>query len=650
LISATDWAANDFDNIGEGDRFERHPAAPGYDGINVYGDEIQAALPIGNFGSNVTVTRTGYNEENLFDYDFTNYKMNGAIHYKITDKIRAIVQGNYGTGNTVYSGDNRLFLSDFQLYQGKAEISSERFRIKGYMTKQETGNSYDGRFLALQLMRTARSDEDWFEVYQTAYEGILISRGITGGSHEVARAAADSNLELLNPAKARLEPGTEEFEQARNNIINTLGFNEGAGIQDNTTLYHIDGSYDFSGLFKLVDLSVGGNYRFFDPESAGILFHDSAGNDITMYEYGGFVQASKSLLPSKLKLTGSLRFDRNENFDTRYTPRVSTLYTYKTDHNFRVSFQTGYRFPTLREQHSYQNLGSAFVVGGLEPLINPLNLAGSAFYEQSIDAFNDAVNLATNPDPEINPVRFNQEQAELENLHILENGLVQEGDIAAIRPEQIRTIEVGYKSLISRNRLLLDLTYYHNFYTDFIGIVRVHRPKTNPGVDLFAAAGQLNNTSEKDVFFIYNNAREQVRSQGFSFNLDYTSNGGFLVGLNGAWAALSSDSEDPIIPGFNTPKIKLNYTIGHNNMTKNMGFKINLRTRSSYQWESNFGDGEVKNYFNMDVQINLRIPSMHSMLKFGMSNLGNSYYANIFGGPRIGSLPYIQLIYDPMFY
>ena len=183
-----------------------------------------------------------------------------------------------------------------------------------------------------------------------------------------------------------------------------------------------------------------------------------------------------------------------------------------------------------------------------------------------------------------------------------------------------------------------------------MGIVRVHKPRTDPGVDLFAAAGQINNTGEKDVYFIYSNAREQVRSQGFSFNLDYSSTGGFVLGLNGAWAALSSDADDPIIPGFNTPKIKLNYTLGHNNITKNIGFKISLRTRSSYLWESNLGDGEVMDYFNMDVQINWRLTGIQSMLKFGMSNLGNSYYANIFGGPRIGALPYIQLTYDPMFY
>ena len=650
MISAQDWTANNFDNIGVGERFEQHPDIPGYDGVNVYGDEVQALLPLGDFGANVTVTRTGYAEEDLFDYDFTNYKLSGAVHYKIKEDLRLVLQGNYGKGNTFYTGDNRLFLRNFQLSQTKAELQGSRLNIRTYYTLQNSGESFDGRFLALQLMRSARSDEDWFRVYQAAFEGLLISRGVNGGDHKIARAAADSNIQLNSPASARLEPGTDVFNAAYQRIVNTRGFEEGAAFKDNTSLYHVDGSYDFSGMWRFADLSVGANYRFFDPESSGVLFPDSTGNDITMFEYGGFIQLRKKLMEEKLQITASTRFDKNENFDPRVTPRFSLLYRYRNDHNFRLSFQNGFRFPNLRETFTFQNLGSAWLVGGLGPLIEPLDLAGTAMFQQAVDEFNRQVAIAINPDPEVNPVRFNQDQAEFLNLPILEAGLVAPGDIQAIRPEQIRTIEFGYKSVLSNKRLFVDLTYYHNTYDDFIGIIRVIKPKTSPQLDLFVAARQVNNSTEREQFFIYNNARETVRSQGISANVDYTSTGGFVLGVNAAWAALSSDPSDPIIPGFNTPSFKANYTLGHNNITKNLGFKINVRTRSSYPWESNFGDGEVDSYFNIDMQLNLRLPAIHSLIKAGMSNLGNEYYDNTFGGPRIGALPYIQITYDPMFY
>ncbi len=96
IIKASDWEASNFDNIGEGERFGRHFGTfpvPGYDGINVYGDEVKAQLPIGFNGTNVTVTRTGYQEPDLFDYNFTNFKIDGALHYKIKPDITAVVQG-----------------------------------------------------------------------------------------------------------------------------------------------------------------------------------------------------------------------------------------------------------------------------------------------------------------------------------------------------------------------------------------------------------------------------------------------------------------------------------------------------------------------------------------------------------------------------
>ncbi|MCZ6693175.1 MAG: TonB-dependent receptor plug domain-containing protein [Bacteroidetes bacterium] len=650
LISAEDWMADNLDNIGEGERFEHHPDIPGYDGVNVYGDEVKANLPLGPLGTNVTVSRTGYAEQNLFDYKFTNIKTNAAVHYKITQNITAVVQGNYGTGNTFYTGDNRIFLGDFQLFQGKAEISSPNFMVRGYTTQQRSGKSFDSRFLALHLMRVAKSDEQWFRDYRLAYNGRLISYGVQGGNHIAARKVADSELSLLEQNFARFEPGTTRFDSLRNIIINTVGFENGAVFEDNSQLYHLEGRYDFSHLISFVGLEAGGNYRLYDPESNGNLYPDTIGNDITMFEYGGFIEATKTVYNNRLKLTSSLRVDKNENFDFRYTPRFSAVYTLNLVHNFRTSVQTGFRNPTLREQFIFQDLGNARAVGGLAEIIEFLDLAGNAYFVQSVDGFNEAVKDLINPEPQSEQIPYQQDQAELQSMDILSEGLLGQNDLRPILPEQVSTFELGYRSLLSDKKLVIDATYYYNSYQNFIGVIRVVKPKTSPATDPFLAARQINNSTESDVFFITSNARETVVSQGFSFSVDFTSTGGFLLGVNGAWANLTSDPQDPIVPGFNTPGFKTNYTLGHNNMAKNLGFKFTLRIRRAFQWESNFGDGEVDNYINLDAQLNLRLPKIHSMIKAGLSNLGNDYYVTTFGGPGIGAIPYIQITYDPVFY
>ena len=81
FLEGTDWIANNYD-----DRFRRNISRDhyGYDGVNIYGDEVatnlrsaaQAAFAAGalpadlsNLIPSVTVSRTGYREIDLTDYE-----------------------------------------------------------------------------------------------------------------------------------------------------------------------------------------------------------------------------------------------------------------------------------------------------------------------------------------------------------------------------------------------------------------------------------------------------------------------------------------------------------------------------------------------------------------------------------------------------
>jgi len=131
-----------------------------------------------------------------------------------------------------------------------------------------------------------------------------------------------------------------------------------------------------------------------------------------------------------------------------------------------------------------------------------------------------------------------------------------------------------------------------------------------------------------------------------SFSLDYTS-GGFLMGLNGTWSNIIKDSDDPIVPGFNTPPFKMNFEWGHREVLENVGFKMIYRYRTKYQWKSPFVDGTIDSYGHFDFQFNVDIPSVASNLKFGISNLGVKKYYNIYGGPSIGSILFATITFDP---
>jgi hypothetical protein len=74
---------------------------------------------------------------------------------------------------------------------------------------------------------------------------------------------------------------------------------------------------------------------------------------------------TKRFLEDRLKFTGSVRYDKSKNFDGNFSPRVSLVYSggETKKHNFRASFQTGFRNPSTQDQYIGFNVGSAILLG-----------------------------------------------------------------------------------------------------------------------------------------------------------------------------------------------------------------------------------------------------------------------------------------------
>ena len=79
--------------------------------------------------------------------------------------------------------------------------------------------------------------------------------------------------------------------------------------------------------------------------SEGTLFIDQIGSPIKINEWGVYAQATKKLFSEKLVLGISGRYDKNENFEGKFTPRFTALIKMAEGHNLRASYQTAYKFP-----------------------------------------------------------------------------------------------------------------------------------------------------------------------------------------------------------------------------------------------------------------------------------------------------------------
>jgi len=652
-LTGTDWEATNYDNIGFGESWETYDDVHGYDGVNVYGDESVSYYPLGvdedgiPNGTLVGVTRSGYREDDLVNYDIETRKAAGSLHFKPTAGSELIVGGRYGYTNTLYTADSRIRLEDFEIFQGSAEFISQSFFLRTYHTKQNSGNSYDVVFMANQLQESAKSNEDWFRDYRIAFENGIPIRGINPNNLRAARNFANSGVTLLANSSAipMLVPGTEEFQQEFNRLRSVYDFEDGAGIKDNSALTHVESGYTFEDIFRSADLTAGGSFRFYNLESAGTIFPDTTGNDITNYRYGAYLRGEGSANDGRLNLNGSIRVDVNENFDPAISPQAGLNYRLGEDQYFRASYQYGFRFPSVREQFMNQNLGSGRILGGLRPNLDPYNLEDNAVTEQSLNRFNEAVVDELNAYTLRPGQSITREQAEQLHLGILDNGIIRAESLAGIKPEKTHAFEVGYSNLFSSD-FYLDLNYFVSFYTDFIGITRAVKSRTSPSVDLFAAAGQLNNSTQSDRFFYYSNARERVSVHGISFDLRQQA-GTFFFGLNGTYTQLVKGADDPLIPGFNTPPFKFNLEWGNRKIAENVGFKMVYRYRSGHSWRSPFLDGELSEYGHFDFQVNSRIPQINSMIKAGFTNMGIRKYSNVFGGPAVGSIIFATFTFNP---
>lgn len=633
-MKGKDWYADDTTNIRPGNISYEYD--PGHDALNKYGDEIIAFMPIGQQGENVIVSRTGYRDKYLVDNGVFSLKLNGALHYRITDKITAIAQGTYGNATTVYTEDNRTSLSQFKIYQGKLEVSSDRFMVRGYATQQKTGNTYDSRYLAIHMNSSWKSDEDWFRDYYNSYSGAFAKYGVQPGDHKAARKFADTG---------RLIPGTEEYDQEKNKIINDPDFTKGAQMINNSALYNIEGRYNFLEDIKIFDLEFGGNYRFYDLESFGTIFPDTAGNDISFYEYGMYGQLSKIFLENSLTVAASIRYDKSENFKGNFSPRLSALYTLNGIHNFRASILTGFRTPSAKEQFIKKDLGQAWILGGLKENIAEYDVQGNSFYKQGVLAFNEAVyNDITDQQ---NPM--GAQQATIKNLDILENNIVKEDVLSSFVPEQVFSFEAGYKTKFI-NKIFFDAVFYNSTYRNFIGLVEVIKPRTSPTVDMFTSANQVNNSTQREQLYIYTNSKDAVSIQGISTGVKYIAPVGAIISGNFTWSNISTAVDDPIIPGFNTPKYKFNISIANRRLDKlennpgfkNLGFNVTWRWQSEVYWQSPFGNGWIDPVSTWDLQLSYRFHKPESILKFGITNFFNVSHTTSFGGAQIGSFYYLS--------
>lgn len=649
-MRARDWEATNYAPATESKTGPDNPG--GYDAVNRYGDEylggkndwISDTSEFKLYPGLGIVYRDGYREVDLMDYKVENIKTNIALHGMLTPKIELIGATSFSYGSTVYQGENRFRLKDVSFFQHRVELRQrDKWFFRMYATHEDAGKSYDAVVTAFMLQNNSKPNNKWFQDYSNYYQinfalpgkpvwqlpgfpspSFMSNPAFVDSAlkvlsmyqdslwkwHQMARAYANNNQGLggglgIYPY---FPAGSYEFDTAFAGITSRPLGHGGSRFFDRSALYHAHGEYKFK-IGTFLDLTTGGNFRLYAPNSRGTIFADTGGRVIYNYEGGLYAGIEARLGKTKLNLAN--RLDKNVNFPLLWSPALSVVYTPQKEHTLRLSLSSAIRNPTLADQYLYYNVGRAILLGNLKGFRNLITVSSFLDYFSHLDTTKLDYMV-------INPVR----------------------------PERVWTTEIGYRGTLFK-RIYVDLSAYYSIYQNFIGY--------KLGVD--AKFVPMNPFPVKfQAYRVAANSPDIVHTRGVSLQVNYYFKKYYTLSGNFTYNELDRrGSTDPLIPAFNTPRFKFNVGAGGRDIKmkigkirlNNWGFNVNYRWLEGFLFEgSPQFTGRIDSYGMLDAQVNYTYPKAYTTLKIGATNLLNNRVYQVYGGPLIGRLAYLQLQFE----
>ncbi len=555
-----------------------------------------------------SVSRTGYAEQDLVDYNTINVKFSAGVHYKLSEKLEASINTYFGSGTTVYTGADRYSLKNLKMAQHKFELKHKNWFVRAYTTQENAGDSYNSSALGAFLNEAYRPSSAWFPLYiGTFSEGRRLNGAAASDFtlHSAARASADAG---------RLIPGTARFDSAARIIKSTPIRRGGALFLDKSDLYAAEGQFNLSdmiGISDKLEIMVGTGWKQWAMNSQGTIFADTA-QTIRVNEYGGYLQLKKKL-GEAVTLTASGRYDKQTNFDGKFTPRVSAVFKVARENFLRVSYQTAYRFPTNQNQYISLVTGSGVLMGCLPEFQDyyKLNSTLPGYTAASVVSYRAG--------------------------SIADSSRLVRAQYNEVKPETVKSYEVGYKGIIGK-KLMVDGYVYYSEYKDFLVGVAVAQSRAGNKFELYSPFSSTN------VSYTQNSA-DKVKSIGWGLGLEYNAVKKYVVYAN-VFSDQLRDVDPTVVTYFNAPKYRFNIGLKNENVCHNIGFNVVYKWQDDNYYEGTFVSGTLPHFGWLDAQITYRPLGTKSTFRAGGTNIGNFYARTGFGSPAVGGLYYLSYGYN----
>ncbi len=566
-----------------------------------------------------SISREGYKEEDLVDYNTVNAKVTAAFHYKITERLEASLSSYFGTGTTVYTGADRYSLRNLKMAQHKLEFRTPNWFVRGYTTQENAGESYNATALGAFLNETYKPSSSWFPQYIGNFSE---TRRLGGAAlsdmtiHGMARIYADT----VGGTK-RLIPGTAAYDAAVKKLRSTAIRKGGALFLDKSDLYASEAQFNISELGHFsdkVEVLVGANWKQWVMNSQGTIFADTTGS-IRVNEYGGFIQFKKALLNDVLTLSAAGRFDKQTNFKGRFTPRLAAVIKVAKDNFIRLSYQTAYRFPTNQNQYISLVTGSGVLMGCLPEFqtFYKLNSTQPGYTAASVLAYRAG--------------------------GVGDSSRLVVADFRTVTPETVYSYEVGYKGVIA-GRLMIDAYAYYSRYKDFLVNAAVVQSTVVPTSGSAYKFGVYSPYSSRSLSYVQNST-DIVKALGWGIGIEYKVIKSYYLYGN-VYSDELRDVDPNVVTFFNAPKYRFNIGLRNENVCKNIGFNVVFKWQDNNYYEGTFVSGTLPYFGWWDAQVTYRPAGTKSTFRVGGTNLGNQYQRTGFGSPAVGGLYYLSYGYN----
>ena len=377
--------------------------------------------------------------------------------------------------------------------------------------------------------------------------------------------------------------------QSRTTPDSIFSLASGGPLIENSTLYQIEGQYNYSFFQEKLRVIVGGSQKIGRVDLEETAMEGTKEYTIT----GGYAQLEYKPF-SQLKFVGTGRVDRTTYEEARFSPRFAAVWSFLPNQTIRVSYNKAFLLPSISEYF-------------LRVLAGGVDLSA----------------LGVNPGV-LTPI-FAMGNAELV-------------------PERIEGFDAGYKGIFLDNKLFITLDGYFNKVTDFITDLL---QGVNPAFPFNGAPAGLSETVEAQlpgltilpsgetaVVISYTNFGK-VNERGLELGFNYYLTDEFLISAN--WSYFDFDVEeqqegDELLP--NNPKNKFGYSIRYTNPN---GFEAELSGRSvqAFNWAAGVFIGRIPEYHLFNLSAGYQFTQRYRA-GLTVTNMFDRQAYQIFGGSIVG--------------